>query len=297
MSARELIRAFLGHLAVERGAAANTVAAYGRDLEQFADFTLDRSPGLSAEGLSAHEAFAFIESLRRNGYAASSIARKTAALGFSRFAHAEGMITHDFAADLEARHVPQRLPKALSVARVSRLLEEHAGRRSRDLRDRAILELIYSTGMRVSEAVGLCVRDVDLRSGLVRCIGKGNKERIVPIGDQAARWLGAYLAAPVGRRRAREPGDPVFGGPRGRPLTREHLWRIVRDTAHRAGISERVTPHTLRHSFATHMLAGGADLRVIQEILGHASVTTTQVYTHVDREHLRRVYEQAHPRA
>jgi integrase/recombinase XerD len=292
------VQAFLHYLGAERGAAANTVAAYGRDLAQFADYTLDREPGVTSGRLAGRHAVAFVESLRRNGYAPSSIARKMAAIRtFSRFAHADGITESDFAQDLEMRHVPVHLPRALSPDRAADLIEASSGRKPLELRDRALLELLYSTGMRVSEAVGLRMRDLDVAGGLVRCIGKGNKERIVPVGDAAQRAVGAYLACRSVRRQGRDADDPVFVGTRRRALSREQAWRIVRSAARRAGMDQRVTPHTLRHSFATHMLAGGADLRVIQEILGHASITTTQVYTHVDREQLRRVYDRAHPRA
>lgn len=299
MSIHDLIRAFLAHLKLERGAAANTVAAYGIDLAQFADFTLDREPELSASSLTQRHAVRFIESLLRNGYASSSIARKTAALRtFARFAHAEGYLAANFAEDLDVRRVPQRLPRSLTAQRMESILEATTGRRLCDVRDRAILELLYSSGMRVSELAALTPADVDLDAGLVRCIGKGNKERLVPIGEPAVRWLRTYLT----RRRARAARrtaahEPLFTGSGTHRLTRAAIWGIVRRAALRAGIDQRVTPHMLRHTFATHMLAGGADLRVIQEILGHAQVATTQIYTHVDRERLRRVYDQAHPRA
>ncbi len=308
MTLAELIEAFVSHLAVERGLRPNTIAAYRRDLEQFADFTLYRERNLRAADIETRHGAAFIESLRRNGYASSSIARKTAALRtFARFAHAEGLARTDFAASLDVRRAPERLPRALSPQRVARLLDDNAPagsdkrsvsrRRLADQRNAAILETLYSTGMRVSELTGLTVGDVDRDARMVRCVGKGNKERLCPIGEPAIVALEAYLNVRYGRGRGREAGDPLFAGRANRPMTREHVWRIVRTAAARAGIGHRVTPHTLRHSFATHMLAGGADLRVIQEILGHAQVTTTQVYTHVDRERLKEVYAQAHPRA
>jgi integrase/recombinase XerD len=294
----DLIQAFLGHLGVERGAAQNTVAAYGRDLAQFADFTLDREPGLHAEDLSPRHGIAFVESLRRNGYASASIARKVAAIrSFARFAHGEGYLASNFADALEVHRAPQRLPRALSAQKMSGLLDAASGVQITDLRDRAILELFYSTGMRVSELVGLTVGDLDADARLVRCVGKGNKERLAPVGEPALLCIAAYLKRRCRGHQTLGSGDPLFCGRGRRPLSRHHVWRIVRRAAQRANIGQRVTPHTLRHTFATHMLAGGADLRVIQEILGHAQVTTTQVYTHVDHEQLRRIYDQAHPRA
>ncbi len=298
MTLPDLIEVFIGHLSAERGLAQNTVAAYRRDLAQFADYVLYREPHLRASDLQAQHGVAFIESLRRNGYASSSVARKTAALRtFSRFAHGEGLTRVDFADSLAVSRAPDRLPRALSAQRVAQLLDADGSASLADERNRAIIEVLYSTGMRVSELTGLKLGDVDWEARLVRCLGKGNKERVCPVGEPAMAALERYLRRRYRRGQPREAGHPLFVGRRNQPLTREHVWRLVRSAAARAGIQQRVTPHTMRHSFATHMLAGGADLRVIQEILGHAQVTTTQIYTHVDRERLRQVYAHAHPRA
>lgn len=290
-----LIDGFIDYLAVERGAAANTVAAYRRDLVQFSSFI---SSEAERGSIDAGDVARYLQSLRDEGLAQSSIGRKLAAIrAFSRYMHAEGLAAVDFAESVAVRRAPVRLPRALSVARMARLLSARAVRSRKDLRERAMLELLYSSGLRVSELVGLRIADIDFDGRRVRCVGKGGKERLVPVGGPALRWLAAHVAsmAPVARSGA--ACIPLFAGRRGTPITRQTVWRIVRRQARQTGIRSRVTPHTFRHSFATHMLAGGADLRAIQEMLGHARVTTTQIYTHVDRERLRKVYRQAHPRA
>jgi integrase/recombinase XerD len=286
----EAIRRFADHLASERGLSPNSIAAYTRDLRQFVEVSGARSLGELSDGHVQR----FVARLRALGQADSSVARKLSALrAFARFACTEGLLARDFTQDVESRRQVRRLPETLSVAATRRLLGSIDATDRTRLRDRALFELLYGAGLRVSEAIRLRVGDVDLEQGLVRCLGKGGKERVVPMGDVAADWLRAHLA----RRGGLRPDDWVFAG-RGRgPLTRHRVWQLLRAYVLRAGLRERVTPHTLRHAFATHLLGHGAHLRAIQEMLGHARIATTQIYTHVDRHRLREVYDRAHPRA
>jgi len=295
-------------LRVERGLAANTLAAYRRDLRRYRAFL--RSRGVSDPAtVEAPLVTAWLAGLRdardddgRPRWAAASIARAVASVrSFHGFCLEEGLTPGDPTADLQAPSVPQGIPKALSEAEVEALLGAVPGDGPRASRDRAILETLYATGVRISELVGLDRADLDLFAGSVRVFGKGGKERIVPIGRSARSVLEAYLEAgrPALERSdgRRPPGDPVFLNARGGRLTRQGCWKIVRAAGLRVGLAERLSPHVLRHSCATHMLERGADIRVVQELLGHASIATTQVYTKVTPEHLRAVYELAHPRA
>ncbi|MEU2200300.1 site-specific tyrosine recombinase XerD [Isoptericola sp. NPDC019482] len=307
---------YLAHLGVERGLSANTVAAYRRDLGRYARHlhTTGRS-GLGDVGERDVEEYVVVVRQGSDGGAPlspSSTARALAAVrGWHRFAHAEGTTSDDPASQVHAPSALRRLPHALSIDEVARLLDAAgAGDGAVPLRDRALLELLYSTGGRISEVVGLDVDDVDgllddgahdggaPRAGSVRLHGKGDKERVVPVGSYARTALEAYLV------RARAPlaeagrGTPaLFLNTRGARLSRQSAWSVLQAAAERAGLTQHVSPHTLRHSFATHLLAGGADVRVVQELLGHASVTTTQIYTMVTRDALREVYAAAHPRA
>jgi integrase/recombinase XerD len=209
-----------------------------------------------------------------------------------RFAQSEGMLAEDVTDALGNLGRQRRLPAALSVAEMARFLESVSEESPQGLRDRALFELMYGAGVRVSEAAALKVQDVDLAAGMVRCVGKGSKERLVPIGEAAAAAIARHI-----QQAGLPPQSALFAGPDGTHITRQRVWQLTREYAARAGIRRRVTPHTLRHSFATHLLGGGADLRSIQEMLGHAQITTTQIYTHVDRDRLRGVYRRTHPRA
>ncbi|WP_376783468.1 site-specific tyrosine recombinase XerD [Miniimonas arenae] len=302
----DVLEAFLAHLAVERGASAHTIAAYRRDLTRYTGYlaTLGRA-GL--EDVTALDVERYLEVLRTGSdgaapLAASSAGRAVVAVrGLHRFAHVEGTTSDDPAAQVRPPATGKRLPKAVSVGEVEALLEAASATEGVvGLRDRALLELLYSTGARISEAVSLAVDDLDLDADtpLVRVTGKGRRTRVVPLGTHAVRALDAYLvrARPTLAARGRSQGA-VFLGVRGAPLSRQSAWAVLQDAAERAGLAAHVSPHTLRHSFATHLLAGGADVRVVQELLGHASVTTTQLYTHVTVQTLREVYASAHPRA
>lgn len=286
----ETLKRFLDYLAVERGLSGNTVSAYRRDLEQFAQVAEVRD----ASRIRDADVRRFAAWISRSGMADSSGARKLSALrSLVRFLSSEGELPDDLTDSIETRRMPRMLPTAISLKKVRRLLHGGDVQGRNGLRDRAAVELLYSSGLRVSELVSLHVGDVDLAERRLRCVGKGNKERTVPVGASAAAWVARYLV----ERAEAAPGSPLLVGARGRALTRQSLWRVVRRRRCAAGLSDRVTPHTLRHSFATHMLARGANLRAIQEMLGHARLTTTQIYTHVDMERLKQVYRAAHPRA
>jgi integrase/recombinase XerD len=296
-------------LAVERGLAANSLSAYRRDLQRYASYL--RSLGLTDAALVDElTVAAYVDQLKaardddgRPRYAPSSIARALVAVrSFHRFCLEEGLVDGDPSEEVGAPRVPQGIPKALTEDEVEALLGAVIGDGPRALRDRAILETLYATGVRISELVGLDRRDLDFDGALLRVLGKGDKERVVPIGRSARGALEDYLARgrpelerPVTRTRI--AGDPVLLNARGGRLTRQGCWKIVTTAGGRVGLAGRLSPHVLRHSCATHMLEHGADIRVVQELLGHASLSTTQVYTKVSPERLRAVYELAHPRA
>ncbi len=290
---------FLAYLELERGLSRNTLEAYRSDLLQFGEF-LDRR-GLEPAQAAHGDIAAFLAEL---SVASSTLARKAACLrSFYRYLRREGAIEHDPTADLRGPRKPQRLPRVLTREQVARLLEQPRGTAPLALRDRALMELMYACGLRASEAVGLELADVDLEEGLLCARGKGSKERIVPIGRQALAALGAYLRSgrpalvESGALRTAAAPTQLFLNSRGAGLTRQGLYKIVQGHAGRAGLQERMSPHTLRHSFATHLLAGGCDLRSLQEMLGHADLATTQVYTHLSAERLKHAYFNAHPRA
>jgi len=296
-------------LRVERGLAANTLAAYRRDLDRYAR-SLRRAGVTDPASVGEAEVARYVDGLKQarheDGtprFAPSSVARALVAVrSFHRFCVDEGYLATDPSEEVGAPRVPQGIPKALTEGEVDALLGVVTGDSSRDRRDRAILELLYATGIRISELVGLDRRDLDLDDGLVRVFGKGGKERVVPVGRSARTVLDDYLrrGRPQLERpttRARVAGDPLFLNARGGRLTRQGCWKIVTAAGERVGLGGRLSPHVLRHSCATHMLEHGADIRVVQELLGHASLSTTQVYTKVSPERLRAVYDLAHPRA
>lgn len=304
---RELAGAFLDQLTVERGASRHTLAGYRRDLDRYLGF-LDRLGRADIAAVTTADVEAFLEDLRRGDpeagrapLAASSVVRVLSALrGLHRFAAAEGAAADDPAARVRPPKTPGRLPKALSLAEVERLLAaipdgEAAG--VADLRDRALVELLYSTGARVSELCDLDVDDLDRADGLVLLRGKGGRERLVPVGRPALAAAEAWLVR--GRPALARAGSPpaLLLNRLGRRLSRQSAGNALAAIGGRAGLPGRVSPHALRHSFATHLLEGGADIRTVQELLGHASVTTTQIYTRVTAENLRRVWAGAHPRA
>lgn len=283
---------FLVELRVERGLSPLTIAAYRRDLAQFAEHAGTRwrdDPGPLIE---------FVTALQRRGARGSTQARKSAAVrSFYAFALREGIATRDVPGLVDAPRSGSSLPDVLAVDDVMRILDAPPADDPIGIRDRAILELLYDCGLRVSELVGLDSERVDLDALTVRVIGKGNRERRVPMGEEARERLHRYRSGPRLAWTAGRPTGAEFVGRRGRRMSREAVWAMVRRWTGVAGVSERVTPHTFRHSFATHLLEGGADLRVVQALLGHASISTTQLYTHLTGERVREVYARAHPRA
>jgi integrase/recombinase XerD len=293
-------RAYLHHLAVERGSAANTLSAYGRDLQRYLEHLA--ATGLDDLGaVREADVAGFVAALRSGPapLAASSASRALAAVrGLHRFAALDGLVADDVARDVTPPDRPVRLPRTLDVDEVEQLLAGVVGDGPVALRDRALLELLYSTGARISEAVGLDVDDLDEPARTVLLHGKGGRDRIVPVGRPALAAVDAYRvrARPALAARGAGTGALLLNA-RGARLSRQSAWHVLRAAADAAGLTAEVSPHTLRHCFATHLLAGGADVRTVQELLGHASVSTTQVYTHVTVDALREVHATTHPRA
>ncbi|MGZ4285228.1 MAG: site-specific tyrosine recombinase XerD [Solirubrobacteraceae bacterium] len=297
----DLLLDFLAYLELERGLSRNTLEAYRSDLQQYGEFLARR--GIDPLVVVPTDLASFVSELAdgrdgRPAVAPATLQRKIACLrSFYRHLRRDGILDHDPTSELRAPRSRQRLPKVLSRDEVARLLQQPRGPSPGAIRDRALLETMYACGLRASEAIGLELSDVDLEAGILRARGKGSKERIVPIGTKAIESLNYYLA----KARPRLVGDRdqprLFVNLRGGGLSRQGLYKIVQGHARSAGLERRMSPHTLRHTFATHLLAGGCDLRSLQEMLGHADIGTTQVYTHLSAERLRDVYFDAHPRA
>lgn len=295
---------FLEHLSVERGVAANTVAAYRRDLRLYLGFLSSRRRR-TAQDVTEADLDAFLAQLRDHEYAPgrryspATVARVLAAVrGLHRYLTRTGVSLEDPSHAVGSVKIPKSLPKALSIDEVEALIAAVPTEGGVAARDRAIVELLYAAGLRITELTSLDVDDIDLRDQTVRCLGKGSKERIVPIGRAAVEALKAYLTRVRPELATRKGERALFLNQRGRRLTRQGCWKLLKFYAEeRAHLKRHISPHTLRHSFATHLLDGGADIRAVQELLGHASVATTQVYTLVSQESLRAVYDAAHPRA
>ncbi len=291
-----LIREFLDYLTVERGLSDNTLDSYGRDLRLFDDFLTDH--GLTLHVAGEEQLRIYLQHLRRRGRSSATVARKIAALrAFYHFLLQEKKITADPTVALESPKQSKKLPTVLSIKEVERLLNSPRSQQPTDLRDKAMLEVLYATGLRVTELVSLEINSVNLENGYVQCMGKGNKERIVPLGSMAQASVKLYWEK--GRPSLAKPSSDgaLFLNKNGGRLTRQGFWKIIKRRAHEAGIITPITPHTLRHSFATHLLENGADLRAVQEMLGHADISTTQIYTHVTKTRLKDVYAKTHPRA
>lgn len=302
---QEQIDEFLDYLVTEKGASENTLAAYRNDLGQFAEFLTDYStlksdqPPAEWREINKNHIVDYMLAMKERGYASSTIARKVAATkSFFHFLKDEGAVADDPTLKLESPKVKKHLPKAISIEEVEQLLAEPTKSDTpKGLRDTALLETLYATGLRVSEIVSLNLEDVDLETATIYCIGKGDRERVVPVYDQAAETIAIYLER--GRPALVHDSEEkaLFLNHRGQRLTRQGLWLIIKQYVETVGIEGDVTPHTLRHSFATHMLHGGAKLRDVQKLLGHANISTTQIYTQVTQDHLREAYNVAHPRA
>ena len=292
----ELVNLFLDYLSVECGLAANSVKAYRRDLALFCTYlTARKKPGFGA--VRARDIVGFMTHEKARGLAANSISRELAAIRMLfKFLTVEGKVPKNVASTLESPHLWRRLPDVLDVADVEALLDAPDTTKPFGIRDRAILEVMYATGARVSETADLRLDGVNFDFRFLRCFGKGSKERVVPIGARAVDALKAYVGQ-VRPKLDRRGGPLLFLSKSGRRLGRENIWALVRKHALAAGLRKKVSPHTLRHSFATHLLQGGADLRSVQEMLGHANIATTQIYTHVDKDRLKAVHKKFHPRA
>jgi len=296
---------FLNYMVNEKNCSANTTAAYQNDLSQFLEF-LEGYAAPSGQSIAGWRDVDeqvvqnYVLFLKERAYASSTVARKVASVkSFLHYLVNSGHLNTDPSDRLDSPKVKKNLPRAIHLDEIVRLMAAPAGDHSpKALRDKALLEMLYATGMRVSEVAGLALDDLDLDGGTVRCVGKGDKERVMPLYAEACRAVGEYVEK--GRPKLAGHGaddGTLFLNPRGEKLTRQGLWLIIKAYARQLGLEDRVTPHTLRHSFATHMLNGGAGLREVQKLLGHANISTTQVYTHVTRERLREVYDGAHPRA
>jgi integrase/recombinase XerD len=300
---KEAIDKFLNYLVVEKGFSENTKLAYQNDLHQLASFVEKEAARRGTippwAAFDRDSMLRYLLELKERKYAATTVARKIAAVkSFYSFLVAEGMMRDNPTRGVPSPKVGRSLPKPISIAQARLLLEQPSKLSTPEAkRDRAMLELLYATGMRVSELVSLNLADIDTDGGYVRCFGKGHKERLIPIYRQAALVLKEYLTEARPHLAHNSEEKALFLNRRGERLTRQGLWQILKGYAKSAELGTEVTPHTLRHSFATHMLSGGADLRSVQELLGHANISTTQVYTHLTTDHIRRSYEKSHPRA
>jgi integrase/recombinase XerD len=291
------IALFLTHVKVEKGLSANTVAAYRRDLAKFNGFAQKRK--LTLEGVKRDDLVDFLAGLYREKLESRTVARHLVTLrNFFRFAQVQELITADPSLNLESPKIRRNLPGYLRLEEVERLLAQPDATKALGLRDRAMLEVLYSTGLRVSELIGLRVTDLDAKVGCIRCIGKGDKERIVPAGRKALRSVEKYVQNARPKLLGKSvSSQALFVNRRGKSLSRVGVWKILSAYGRRAGLRVALTPHMLRHSFATHLLERGADLRSVQLMLGHADISTTQIYTHVVEERLKQIYKAHHPRA
>ncbi len=287
---------FLNYLSVEKGYSGNTLDSYGRDLTRFSAFLDEKGRG-SLDRLDADAVSLFNQRLRALGLAQNTIARKVTAIrSFMKYLGREGYIPLDRIEDVEGLRNQRRLPVTISSGEIAGIIDSMPSEKPRHIRDRAIIELLYATGMRVSELTSVKVADLNWSEGYIRCMGKGSKMRTVPFGGKAQEWLSRYL------REVRPKWDKslcanLIIGKGGRPVSRTSIWRLVDRLARETGAAQHISPHTFRHSFATHLMENGADLRAVQEMLGHADISTTQIYTHVTSEKMRQVYEKCHPRS
>lgn len=289
---------FIHYLLVERGLSQNTLEAYERDLTNYINFLQENEKVTDVKEINRYMILRFIYSLKDDGKAQSTISRHVSSIrAFHHFLLREGYVKNDPTLHIEMPRPEKKLPKVLSTSEVEALLSTSVKNPQLSLRNKAMLEVLYATGLRVSELVELTLSDIHLQMGFLRCIGKGNKERIVPLGSVAIETLKKYIdeARPILMKKKHH--DILFVNHHGNPMSRQGFWKIIKKLAKQANIKKELTPHTLRHSFATHLLENGADLRSVQEMLGHADISTTQIYTHVTKTRMKEVYEKFHPRA
>lgn len=294
---KAMIEDFLNYLSVERGLAKNTIEAYRRDLVKFANF-LDTSGFSSLDRVKRSDITDFLMGQKDRDLTATTLSRNLVAIKMLfRFLARERLIKEDVTGVIESPKIWKKLPDALSIAEVEALIMAPNLKNWQGIRDRAFLELLYATGMRVSEAANVQLKDLNMDLGLVKCLGKGQKERICPLGSKAKEALTRYIEKVRPALIKKNPAQPnIFVNRFGRSISRQSLWTIVRDSAAKARIKKRLTPHTLRHSFASHLLERGADLRIVQELLGHANISTTQIYTHINKDRLKAIHQKYHPR-
>ncbi|OPL11116.1 MAG: recombinase XerD [Firmicutes bacterium ML8_F2] len=291
------LQSYTNYLAVEKGLARNTLESYNRDIRKMIAF-LKKKGVTSPEAVNQDMLVQFIGELKNNGQATSSISRCIASVrSFFNFLLQEGVIPQNAAWKLESPRIERKLPRILTTDEVDKLLDQPSTGKHKELRDKAMLELLYASGIRVSELVSLDINDFDPRVGYLRCRGKGMKERIVPVGSMAVNYVNEYLRKTRTRMIRTNSETALFVNQHGRRMTRQGFWKILKKYAQKANIKGEITPHTIRHSFATHLLENGADLRSVQEMLGHSDISTTQIYTQVTRKKIREVYDKAHPRA
>lgn len=293
---KEQIKEFLDYLSIERGLSTNTLESYGRDLGKYAAYF--KKQGVeNPDGIKRQDIQNFLMTLKDNKLNASSIARNLVAIKvFHRYLTTQRYVKEDVTSVLETPKLWKTLPDVLDLSEVEAILEKPNTLKKQGLRDRAALELMYATGMRVSELVNLKISDLHLDVGFVRCIGKGQKERIIPVGRKAKEALQKYLAKARPKFLKKSESNALFLTRLGKPMSRQAFWLVIKRYVREARIKKRVTPHTFRHSFATHLLQRGADLRVVQELLGHTNISTTQIYTHIDKERLKQIHRKFHPR-
>lgn len=296
---REPLEEYLVHLKIERDLADNSVESYKRDIQQYIHF-LEEQKIFDWDKIDRYDIVLFLQQLKENGKSDNSIIRMTSSLRqYHQFIRQEKITQNDPMQYVETPKKAEVLPKVLSLKEVERLLNTPDIETFIGLRDRAILEVMYAAGLRISELVHLRMDELHLTMGFIQTVGKGNKERIIPIGQEATKWLNEYLETswPIFENKAAEESPFVFLNARGKGLTRQGVWKNLKQIVQKAGIRQNVTPHMLRHSFATHLLENGADLRIVQELLGHSDISTTQIYTHITKARMKNVYEQYHPRA
>jgi integrase/recombinase XerD len=294
---KDLLENFLEYLSVERGLAKNTIAAYNRDLKSYI-FYLRTKNITNIEHTNRTTIVSYLLIMQKKGKASSSISRACAAIkSFYQFLFKERIIDEDPTINLDSPKLEHRLPKVLTVEEVEKLLCQPDMSNPLGMRDKSMLELLYATGMRVSELISIAVEDVNLEMGFLRCTGKGSKERIVPVGTIAVEYLEHYITNARKTILNGKKSNILFLNRQGNNMTRQGFWKIIKKYSRQAGVNKQITPHTLRHSFATHLLENGADLRAVQEMLGHADISTTQIYTHITRNKIKEVYDKTHPRA
>jgi integrase/recombinase XerD len=289
---------FLHYIVVERGLAQNTITSYERDLKKYKQYIQEVEQIQSFEDVSRIHIISFLKHIKEHGNSSRTLARHIASIrSFHQFLLRDKAVTHDPSIHVETPHPERTLPKVLSMGEVEQLLDTPKQETVFGLRDKAMIEVLYATGIRVTELINLNLGDIHLTMGFLRCIGKGNKERIIPIGRAATSALEVYMDHARGKMIGKTKTDALFLNHHGNRLSRQGFWKILKRLTEEAGINKELTPHTLRHSFATHLLENGADLRAVQEMLGHADISTTQIYTHVTKARLKDVYKTFHPRA